>query len=1015
MRFLLSLCFSLQLIFSSKAQKTFPINGVADERNLIHAFINAQVYLPSGEFKPITLLVKNDLIIEAGEGIDIPKEAILHSCDGKFIYPSFIDLYTTYGVKKEAAKKGTATAWNPAIRSDVKGAELFTPLESQAEQWRNAGFGIVQSHHADGIVRGTALTVATSSKPVQELILKSESAAMYSFRKGTSPVEYPSSLMGSIALLRQTYYDAEWYNRYGFKEQYNVTLDRLNKLQNLPQIFEVRNWQQALMAIEIAKEFDRNFIIAGSGDEYQRMDAIKESKARLIVPLSFPKPYKITDGIEALTTELSDLMHWAYAPANAALLSRNKIEFVLTAAGLKEQAEFYPALKKAMQAGLSHRDAVKALTETPARWLNLQSTVGSIEKGKKACFFVASDSLSGDKFSIEQHVVQGQLYECKPGIPEQAKGKWKFQTSSLTELELTVDAEGKMTFSRDSVKITSQLKVNSRNAWSFTIDSKKAGFSGTYPCNGIPEVETTVSVSTRNMPSKKTVNVKTYQTKWPTVEGYAISPSGETINWKLTYLEALKAAPDTAQKKKKTPFYHADSVKIVYPFTAYGVKELPKAKKTLVKNTTIWSNTSNGIIANADVLFENGKITRVRKSGEPEFIADASTEVIDGSNLHLTSGIIDEHSHIAIMGGVNEGTQNNTAEVRIGDVVDATDVNIFRQLSGGVTTSHLLHGSANPIGGQNGVIKLRWGMTGQQMKFKESPGHIKFALGENVKQSNWGEKYTSRFPQSRMGVEQVFYDAFERAKKYSVDKKAKNPAFRTDIELEAIAEILDGKRNITCHSYVQSEINMLMKVADSMGFKVNTFTHILEGYKLADKLKAHGANASSFSDWWAYKWEVNDAIPYNGALLTRMGVTTGFNSDDAEMARRLNQEAAKAIRYGGLSEEEAWKLVTLNPAKMLKVEAYTGSVETGKQADLVLWSDNPLSIYAKALKTWVDGVLYFDRAMAEKQASDMQQLKLELISRMRSADTPEQDKKPIQRKHHHHYHCDDLFNDNFNE
>jgi imidazolonepropionase-like amidohydrolase len=343
---------------------------------------------------------------------------------------------------------------------------------------------------------------------------------------------------------------------------------------------------------------------------------------------------------------------------------------------------------------------------------------------------------------------------------------------------------------------------------------------------------------------------------------------------------------------------------------------------------------------------------------------------MDATGLHLTPGIIDEHSHIAISGGVNESGQAVSAEVSIADVINSDNIHIYRQLAGGVTSAQLLHGSANPIGGQSGLIKFRWGSTPEEMKIKTKDGFIKFALGENVKQSNWGDKFTVRYPQTRMGVEQVFYDSFFRAKAYleaweayhslSKKEKAKATKPRKDLELETLAEILNSERFISCHSYSQSEINMLMHVADSMGFTINTFTHILEGYKVADKMKDHGVGASTFSDWWAYKFEVNDAIPYNGAILNEMGVVTAYNSDDAEMARRLNQEAAKAVKYGGVSEEDALKMVTLNPAILLHLDKRMGSIKVGKDADLVLWTDNPLSVYAKVKQTFVDGICLYD-------------------------------------------------------
>ncbi|HRC33849.1 MAG TPA: amidohydrolase family protein, partial [Bacteroidia bacterium] len=371
-------------------------------------------------------------------------------------------------------------------------------------------------------------------------------------------------------------------------------------------------------------------------------------------------------------------------------------------------------------------------------------------------------------------------------------------------------------------------------------------------------------------------------------------------------------------------------------------------KTVVIKNTTVWTNESDGNLINTDVLIKNGKIALVGKN-----INEPGAEVIDGTEKHLTAGIIDEHSHIAVSGAVNECTQSVTAEVRIADVIDCEDVNIYRQLAGGVTSSHLLHGSCNPVGGQTQLIKLRYGLSSEELKFANWPGFIKFALGENVKQSNAGDNNTSRYPQTRMGVEQTYYNAFTRALDYqkaiksfnalSTADRLKAKPVRKDLELDALAEIINGKRFITCHSYVQSEINMLMHVADSFHFQVNTFTHILEGYKVADKMKAHGAGASSFSDWWAYKYEVYEAIPYNGKILHDVGVTVAYNSDDAEMARRLNQEAAKAVKYGGVSEQEAWKFVTLNPAKLLHVDDKVGSIKVGKDADVVLWSDNPLS------------------------------------------------------------------------
>jgi imidazolonepropionase-like amidohydrolase len=408
--------------------------------------------------------------------------------------------------------------------------------------------------------------------------------------------------------------------------------------------------------------------------------------------------------------------------------------------------------------------------------------------------------------------------------------------------------------------------------------------------------------------------------------------------------------------------------KLTYPFMPFGweEKQRPEQETILIKNATVWTNEKEGILPNTNVLLRNGKITAIGKN-----LSESGARVIDGTGKYLAPGIVDEHSHIAAA-SINEGGQSVTSEVRIGDNLNPEDINIYRQLSGGVTTSHILHGSANTIGGQTQLIKLRWGANDEELKFKDADPFIKFALGENVKRSPsaiGNNSNNNRFPDTRMGVEQVLTDAFTRAQDYQKNWKefetTKNKkdvvAPRKDLELEALVEILNNKRFITCHSYVQSEINAAMKVADRVGFHFNTFTHILEGYKVADKMKLHGANASTFSDWWNYKMEVIDAIPYNARLMQQVGLNVAINSDDAEMARRLNQEAAKSVKYGGMSEEEAFKMVTLNPAKMLHIDNRVGSIKVGKDADVVLWSDNPLSIYAKALYTIVDGIVYFDR------------------------------------------------------
>jgi imidazolonepropionase-like amidohydrolase len=415
----------------------------------------------------------------------------------------------------------------------------------------------------------------------------------------------------------------------------------------------------------------------------------------------------------------------------------------------------------------------------------------------------------------------------------------------------------------------------------------------------------------------------------------------------------------------------------------------------------VWTSAAAGILDSTDVVLRDGKIAAVGKG----LTADTT---IDCTGMQITPGIIDEHSHIAISRGVNEGTHAVTTEVRIGDVVYPDDVNIYRQLSGGVTSTHLLHGSANPMGGQLQYIKTRWGADAEELKVEGAVPTVKFALGENVKQANWGDRYTVRYPQSRMGVEEIMRDAFRTAREYEREMRAGDPTkpVRRDLQLDALVEIVSGKRNIHCHSYVQSEILMLMRLAEEFGFRVHTFTHILEGYKVAKEMAKHGARASSFADWWAYKFEVYDAIPESPAIMHEQGVTVSINSDDAEMARRLNQEAAKSIKYGGVSEEDAMKFVTINAAKQMAIDQRLGSIEVGKDADVVVWSGNPLSNMTRVERTFVDGCQYFARDVDQTLRKRDAELRAFLEQEAITAIGQGASSTPGGRGPRREYHCD---------
>lgn len=994
-KILLFCCFTL-LTLVSVAQETFPVNGSHDERPQRYAFTNAHIVVKAGEIIDNgTLLVNGQRIAALGKGQSVPEGYVTIDLKGKFIYPSFVDAFTDYGQAREretgasgfgggrspqvfeSSKKG-AYGWNEAIRAENTAKSTFAVDQRRAEELKKLGFGAVQSIVRDGIARGTSLVATLGDTRENEVIILPDAGAHYSFNKGTAKTSYPSSLMGTIALLRQTYYDSEWYTRQ--QEEYNISLETFGKIQALPQFFEVDDMLDVLRADKIAKEFGKSYIIKAGGNEYQRIADIRGTNASLIVPLTFPKAYDVEDPSDARNVTLAQLKHWEMAPTNPGALENAGITFSISTIGLDNLRDFWANLRLAIENGLSRDYALKSLTEIPAKLLGVSDKLGTLETGKLANFIITSDTLFKEGTIIHENWVQGKQYIANRIAIQQLGGEYATQIPGLGAVKLFIkDTNGSLDSYLKAEGDTTQIKVNSTRVGdliSFSFNPK--GQQGSTRISGYIDAGTTL-----------------------VLKGDLVQPDGSTSPWVATYEREYVPAPAgrSGSAARKT----VSEGELVYPFLAYGNKTLPTATSVLIRNATIWTNEADGILENSDILLVDGKIRAVGKN-----LSAAGATVIDGTGKHVTAGIIDEHSHIAITRGVNEGSHSVTAEVRIGDVINSEDINIYRQLAGGVTSSHLLHGSANSIGGQSQLIKLRWGQNPEGLKFGGNDGFIKFALGENVKQSNWGTAGGVRFPQTRMGVEQVFYDAFTRAKEYKARVAANDPALRKDLTLEALVEILDEKRFITCHSYVQTEIQMLMKLADTMGFRVNTFTHILEGYKLADEMARRNIAGASFADWWAYKMEVQEAIPYNAYLMHKRKVLTSINSDDAEMARRLNQEAAKVVKYGGVTEEEALKMVTLNTAEILHIDDRVGSLAPGKDADVVIWSDRPLSIYAKAEKTFVDGIKFWD---IEEDAAKQAALDAEKVRLIRKSLDAKRGGSTTQRavgQLYMEYHCDTI-------
>ena len=983
MKFRILLGLLLCAVTGLQAQDYFPVNDAvkARENTNYTVFKNANIHVdPENYLSGGMLAVRDGKITAVGKNIKVPSNAVVIDLKGKTIYPSFIDLYTNFGIEPPKAENGSrgnpqydanreGYYWNDHIRPETSALEHFKYNATEAEKLRKLGFGVVNTHMPDGILRGTGMLVALNSEGTQgDRILDEESAQYFSFDKSAKSRQvYPSSKMGAMALLRQTYLDSDWYAK-GSADNKDLALEAFNENRNLLQIFKTDNLLDELRADKIGDEFGVQYVIVGSGNEFERLDAIRNTNATFIVPVDFPEPFDMEDPYIASYASLGDMKEWNQAPANLKMMAQSKIPFAITS--LDAEKNFRENLIKAVEYGLDKKTALAALTTVPAKLIGHENKLGALKEGAWANFLITSGDYFNKETTIYENWVQGNRLVLEDIDLVNLNGTYDLKVGGNT-YEMKVSGE--------PGKPKTEVKFNNNKIGS------KISYKNNWVNILLSAPDTTKAEYTR-LSAKVTEDSKSFS-------GKAILGDGRESSFTAT--RTAEASAD----KKNNPTEHPEVLPVTFPNMAYGFETLPKQQNILFKNATVWTNEEQGIIENTDVLVRNGKIAEVGKN-----VSARGATVVDATGKHLTSGIIDEHSHLAAS-AINEAGHNSSAEVRMEDVVDPDDIGVYRNLAGGVTTMQLLHGSANPIGGQSAILKMKWGASPQEMVLDNSPKFIKFALGENVKQANWDSN--SRFPQTRMGVEQVFLDYFTRAREYEAKKNSGKP-YRKDLEMETLLEILNGERHITAHSYVQSEINMLMKVAEQLGFKINTFTHILEGYKLADKMAEHGAGGSTFSDWWAYKYEVKDAIPQNAAIMHNAGVTVAINSDDAEMSRRLNQEAAKSVKYGNISEEEAWKFVTLNPAKLLHIDDRVGSIKEGKDADLVLWNANPLSVYAKPEKTMIEGVVYFDLERDQKLREEVEKQKNLLTTQMLKAKNNGIKTQPVKESKKEEMHCDTL-------
>jgi imidazolonepropionase-like amidohydrolase len=1010
------------------APQTAPPPGLRQSSPNVHALVGAKIVVsPEMTIEKGTLVIRDGVIVAVGDKVETPADARVWDVSGKTLYPGLIDAYgelsaeTSRGGVKDGAGAGY---WNPNVVPHLHAGKLYASDAAANKKLRSQGITARLVAPSAGIIKGTSILASTGDGAGQQVILKDPVALHLKLTTSRGAGGYPNSPMGAYTLVRQAFYDAGWYGQAWDAFAAHSELERPERSDALaalgnylgrtaPVIVDASDELYLLRADRIADEFNLNVIVRGSGHEYRRLSDVKATGRAVILPLNYPKPPNVATPEAAMNVELERLMHWDLAAENPGRLAAAGVKIAFTSQGLRDPATFLAAVRKAVKRGLDGKAALTALTVTPAELFGAQDRLGTLEVGKAANVVVADGELFGEKTKVLETWADGERHEVVSEPQADIRGTWTVEVvkpdgaKENWNVEITGSPSklaGKVTRGDKSAKLISPAL----SEWQFTgsFKGEPLGYEGIVqssatiaaPEKGKTEGEfswlgaivwadgkRTESTGKRTTGPKPEDEAKDGEAKKDEKDSEKKDEAKSDPEKEDADKEDSKKGDADKESKDKEPKDLGPAISpINFPLGAFGRAAQPEQPKfVLFKGATVWTSGPQEKLEKSDVLVESGKIKAVGEN----LAAPEGAVTIDAHGKHLSPGIIDCHSHIATDGGVNESAQTITAEVRIGDFVDPNDINIYRQLAGGVTASNILHGSANTIGGQNQVLKFRWGAGPEEMKFAAAAPGIKFALGENVKQSNWGARNTSRYPQSRMGVEQLVRDAFEAAKQYRRNWDEWNRTKvglppRVDLELEALAEVVEGKRFIHCHSYRGDEILALIRTCDAFGVKIGTFQHVLEGYKVADAIAKHGAGGSSFSDWWAYKFEVYDAIPYNGALLHNAGVVVSFNSDNAELARRLNLEAAKAIKYGNVSPEEALKFVTLNPAKQLKIDAHVGSIEAGKDADLVLWSGSPLSTFSRCEQTWVDGRRYFDLTEDQELRKQAAELRAKLVQRV---------------------------------
>ncbi len=958
---------------------------------------------PHSESAVGNVIIRDGVLDDVGPDAVVPRDAFVIDAKGLTVYAGFIDAAASDLLSSENTPKPLAgrrvdfgryvlAATRPdnrrSLTPEFQAHDGLTSDPKIFESLRKLGYTTVHVLPSGRIASGQGAIVTTSGTPRREAALIRRTFSEFQlFRPQGSG--YPVTLMGATAHLRQAFLDAEHYTSHWDGYRRNPSLVERPPIDlSLESISQVRSQQQRAVflanrrddihrALNFATEHDIPITIWGGREAYRCIERLKQANASIVAQINYSEKPEIkpNPASEELKTDINSplafqkerLRIWEETASGLSRLHEAGIEFAISSHGHEKREDFFRNLRFAIEYGLPRDVAVAALTTNSAKLLGIEQRVGSLSAGKLAHVIVMTGPFDSEKSRVRYLVVDGQKFEynrdAKPAEEDASdsldlSGQWQLTMESAqgpTHATLALDHSDKRlkgTFKSASGngRVTNASVSDDNIRFDVEIgagaQSLKIQFTGEYSAESISGTLSSAFGA---------------QTKWTAKRQQ--QPSSESTNPVTVSFEADDDSDKTDVDSRQSESHSGPDSWPVETERDRKRRQVRTGGNLLVRGGTILTGTGQTLTGNS-ILIKSGRIVAIA----PDLATDDGVTVVDATDRFVIPGIIDTHSHIMISAGTNESSQSIVPEVRVKDVVNTADPSAYRALAGGTTTARLLHGSANVIGGQDAVVKLKYGLPAGQQILHDAPQGVKFALGENVKSRE------TRFPNTRMGVEatlnRAFLEAIDYRRKWMEYEKqtaeqdhpeSLRPP-RRDLRLEALADIVDHQKFIHSHCYRADEILMLLRVASHLGIRVWSLQHVLEGYKVAPEIVAHGASCSTFSDWWAYKVEAYDATPYNAALLKQAGANIVIKSDNSELIRHMNLEAAKTVRYGNMSPADALATVTLNSARELGLEDRIGSIEVGKEADLAIFSGHPLSPFSKCEQTIIDGEIYFTRS-----------------------------------------------------